>query len=93
MIEKRGDTWIQIRDVDGDDERFDVLFWQAQGPEAIFRAAWELVEIAHEIKGLPEDELRLQRSPVVVQPAPRKVSRRRGVRRDLLHEPPLHEGP
>lgn len=93
MIERRGDTWIQIRDVDGDDERFDVLFWQAQGPDAIFRAAWELVETAWEIKGLPKDELRLQRSPVVVQPAPRPVSRHRQVRRDLLHEPPAHEGP
>lgn len=93
MIERRGDTWIQIRDVDGDDERFDVLFWQAQGPEAIFRAAWELVQTAWEIKGLPKHELRLQRSPVVVQPTPRKISRRRRVRDDLLDESSVHKEP
>lgn len=72
MIERRGDTWIQIRDVDGDDERFDVLFWQAQVPDAIFRDAWELVERTWEIKGLPKDRLSLQRSPAVVQPGPRR---------------------
>ena len=74
MIERRGDTWIQIRDVDGDDERFDVLFWQAQGSDAIFRAAWELVEIAWEIKGLSKDELEFKRSPVVVQQKPQRHS-------------------
>ena len=62
MIERRGDTWIQIRDIDGDDERFDVLFWQAQGPDAIFRAAWELVETAWEIKGFPKEALQFDRS-------------------------------
>lgn len=67
MIERQGDTWIQVRDIDGDDERFDVLFWQTQGPEAIFRAAWELVVTANEIKGLPKNELELQRSVVSVQ--------------------------
>jgi hypothetical protein len=41
MIQRRGDTWIHIRDVDRDDQQFDVLFWQAQGPDAIFRAAWD----------------------------------------------------
>lgn len=93
MIERRGETWIQIRDVDGDDERFDVLFWQAQGTEAIFNAAWELVVIGHEIKGLPRDELELQRSPVVVQPIRRTVSRRGRVRSDVLHSASVHEGP
>lgn len=67
MIERRGDTWIQIRDIDGDDERFDVLFWQAQGPEAMFRAAWELVETAWEIKGLPKDELGFDRSVMSIR--------------------------
>ena len=68
MIERRGNAWIQIRDVDGDDERFDVLFWQAQGPEAIFRAVLELVETAWEIKGLPKDGLRLDRSSFEILP-------------------------
>ena len=75
VLERRGDAWIQIRDIDGDDERFDVLFWQAQGPDAIFRAAWGLVVTAHEIKGLPTNRLRLQQIPVVIRPGPgRQVS-------------------
>ncbi len=32
------------------DRDFDVGFWQEQGDEAIFRAAWELVELAEEVK-------------------------------------------
>ncbi len=29
---------------------FDMEFWQEQGDEAIFRAAWEMVELAQELK-------------------------------------------
>lgn len=32
------------------DRRFDVEFWQAQGDSAIFRAAWEMVELAEETR-------------------------------------------
>ncbi|MCX6631250.1 MAG: hypothetical protein NTW28_26865 [Candidatus Solibacter sp.] len=32
------------------DREFDVEFWQQQGAEAIFSAAWEMVELAEEIK-------------------------------------------
>jgi len=32
------------------DRSFDIDFWQAQGDEAIFAAAWELVELAEELK-------------------------------------------
>jgi hypothetical protein len=32
------------------DRSFDIDFWQAQGDEAIFAAALELVELAEEIK-------------------------------------------
>jgi hypothetical protein len=32
------------------DREFDIDFWQEQGDEAIFRAAWELVELAEEVK-------------------------------------------
>ncbi len=32
------------------DRSFDVEFWQAQGDDAIFRAAWELVELAEQVK-------------------------------------------
>ena len=44
------------------DRSFDVEYWQRQGSEAIFRAAWELVELAHRQKGLNPDDLRLQRT-------------------------------
>ena len=30
------------------DREFDIEFWQEQGDEAIFAAAWELVELAEE---------------------------------------------
>jgi len=29
---------------------FDVEFWQEQGDEAIFSAAWEMVELSEEVK-------------------------------------------
>lgn len=32
------------------DRQFDIEFWQAQGDEAIFRAAWEMVDLAEEIR-------------------------------------------
>ena len=32
------------------DREFDIEFWQEQGDEAIFSAAWEMVELAEEIK-------------------------------------------
>jgi hypothetical protein len=32
------------------DREFDIDFWQEQGAEAIFSAAWEMVELAEEIK-------------------------------------------
>jgi hypothetical protein len=44
------------------DRSFDVAYWQRQGDEAIFRAAWELVEFYHCDRGGSPDELRLQRS-------------------------------
>jgi len=31
------------------DRSFDIEFWQEQGDEAIFSAAWELVELAEEV--------------------------------------------
>ena len=32
------------------DRDFDIAFWQEQGDEAIFLAAWEMVEFAEEVK-------------------------------------------
>jgi hypothetical protein len=44
------------------DRSFDVEFWQRLGDEAIFDAAWELVEFYYRDRGRNLDELRLQRS-------------------------------
>jgi hypothetical protein len=32
------------------DRSFDIEFWQQQGDEAIFAAAWEIIELAEEIR-------------------------------------------
>lgn len=67
MINRRNGVWVQVRDINGDDERFDVLFWQSQGSDAIFHAAWGMVVTANELKGRSKDELEFQRSAVSVQ--------------------------
>lgn len=46
---------------------FDIEYWQRQGDAAIYRAAWELVELHHRSQGLHPDELRLQRTIENVQ--------------------------
>jgi len=40
------------------DRSFDVEFWQEQGDEAIFEAAWELMELAEEISRGRKPEIR-----------------------------------
>lgn len=47
------------------DRSFDIDFWQEQGDEAIFRAAWEMVIIAEEFKNGRKP--RLQRTATLVQ--------------------------
>jgi hypothetical protein len=32
------------------DRSFDIAFWQEQGDEAIFAAAWEMIELAEEVR-------------------------------------------
>ena len=49
------------------DRSFDVEFWQRLGPEEIFKAAWEQVEFAHEMKGGDKNDLRLRRSVEIIQ--------------------------
>lgn len=48
----------QLKDMD---RSFDITYWQRQGPDAIFAAAWELVVEAQARRG-GDDELRLQRA-------------------------------
>lgn len=47
------------------DRSFDINFWQEQGDEAIFRAAWEMVIMAEEFKNGREP--RLQRTATYIQ--------------------------
>jgi hypothetical protein len=44
------------------DRKFDVEFWQRQGSEAIFAAAWQMVIDSFELKGKHAAELEFQRS-------------------------------
>lgn len=50
------------RKIGDPDDRFDVEFWQRQGPEAIFRAALELIMDAQIVRHGHADEPRLQRT-------------------------------
>jgi hypothetical protein len=54
-------TWRAVP-LESADRSFDLHYWQEQTPEERFEAAWSLVETAYELKGLPINELRLQRT-------------------------------
>jgi hypothetical protein len=57
-----------LRNGEKDDGAFDRAFWQAQGAERIFEAAWEMVSEVNAMRGRPDaDEPRLQRSVVRVE--------------------------
>lgn len=44
------------------DRSFDIEFWQRQGDEAIFAAAWDMVVFANKFKGRDASELAFQRT-------------------------------
>ena len=46
----------------GEDEQFDIVFWQAQWEAAIFQAALEMILDSLIIKGINANEPRLQKS-------------------------------
>lgn len=50
------------RKIGDPEDRFDIDFWQKQGPEAIFNAALELVRDAQLLRDGHADEPRLQRT-------------------------------
>ncbi len=58
----------RIAKVSASDRSFDVEFWQRQGSNAIFAAAWEMVEEAWRWKGRSESELEFQRSVELLKP-------------------------
>jgi len=45
-----------------DHSEFDLVYWQAQGPKAIFKAAEDLIKDYFLIRGKNVNESRLQRS-------------------------------
>lgn len=49
------------------DRSFDIEYWQRQGDDAIFKAAWEMVELYYRDQGLDLNELRLQRTVENIQ--------------------------
>ncbi len=58
----------RIGKVSESDRSFDVEYWQRQGSNAIFSAAWEMVVEAWRWKGRSETELEFQRSVECLQP-------------------------
>jgi hypothetical protein len=55
FVERKG----KLEDLD---RSFDLAFWQAQPPEARFKAAWELIVHASKVRGIDVRQLRLHRS-------------------------------
>ncbi len=51
-----------FRRIDGEDDRFDIEFWQAQGAEAIFDAASDMIRDYLILRYGDADEPRLQRT-------------------------------
>lgn len=60
--------FVEVRPISEGATDLDIAFWQKQGPDTIFKAAWELVVDAHMLKGGNADELRLQRSAFSIRP-------------------------
>jgi hypothetical protein len=55
FMERRG----KLEDLD---RSFDLKFWQSQTAQARFKAAWELIVFASQVKGHDVRQLRLHRS-------------------------------
>lgn len=65
MAKAQGDWNTRLARDGFPDRTFDIEFWQQQGDEAIFRAAWEMVIVAEQFKNGREP--RLQRTVTRVQ--------------------------
>ena len=70
----------------------DIAFWQKLGPTRILEAAWDLVVTAAAVRGISEDQLRLQRSVTKLERGRRKVSGGGRLRGDGPHGAPIHQG-
>lgn len=75
------------------DREFDVVFWQEQGDEAIFNAAWDMVVLAEEFKG-SNVELRadFKETLAASEPKPSQVPACRRLRSDEVHRTILYKG-
>ena len=62
------DAMERIGKVSESDRSFDLEFWQRQGSNAIFGAAWGMVAEAWRWKGRDESELEFQRSVECLKP-------------------------
>jgi hypothetical protein len=71
---------------------FDIEFWQTLGDAKIFAAAWDLVVTAAGVRGIREDQLRLQRSVATLRRRSGAFPRGRRLRGDQAHGAVLHEG-
>jgi hypothetical protein len=60
--------FMEVRPISQGTDDLDYRFWQDQGPDAIFKAAWELAVEEHLMNGGHPDDLRLQRPMVSVEP-------------------------
>ncbi|MCK5841099.1 MAG: hypothetical protein KAH31_02945 [Candidatus Sabulitectum sp.] len=52
----------KYQSISNPDKSFDIEFWQNAGIEAIFEAAWEMLQDYYLIRGKDASELRLQRN-------------------------------
>lgn len=55
-------VWEAYRPVGDPDDHFDIAFWQAQGGEAIFDAAWQMAVDAYMLRTGDAQEPRLDRT-------------------------------
>ncbi len=77
MIDKpvqQRDIFFRKRRLGEDETESNHLAWAALGDEEKFTQAWEMVKQAHLIKGGNLDELRFQRSVVVISRFPQTES-------------------
>ena len=70
---------------------FDVEFWQALGDTKIFAAAWDLVVTAAAMRGISEDQLRLQKSVAALKRRRCSMPHSGRVRSDEVHGALRHE--
>jgi hypothetical protein len=67
---KKGAVAIITDDYAHSDRSFDLAFWSRESDTKKFKAAWDLVVFAWQLKGRNLNELRLQRTVAVLKREP-----------------------